>query len=61
MDDAPLLPGELHAAFVVSAEGNATIDTIDASDALVCPLWGVSDIYLYWYSRPPLGMKNLAS
>ena len=35
MCDLPLLPGELHAAFVLTTQGNATIATVDTSTALV--------------------------
>lgn len=36
LDDVPLEPDELHAAFVISTEGNAEIASIDAQVALVC-------------------------
>jgi len=34
-DDIPLLPGELHAAFVLSTVANCQLDSIDPSKALV--------------------------
>ena len=35
VDDIPLRPDELHAAFVLSTVGNCRIESIDASAALV--------------------------
>lgn len=40
-DDLPVLPGELHGAFVLSTHANAKIDNVDASLALAVP--GVVD------------------
>ncbi|KAK3581541.1 hypothetical protein CHS0354_031882 [Potamilus streckersoni] len=37
VNDIPLQPGELHAAFVISTVGNAKIQSIDASAALLLP------------------------
>ncbi|CAG5117383.1 unnamed protein product [Candidula unifasciata] len=37
LDDLPLAPGELCASVVISTEGSATIDTVDASAALAVP------------------------
>ena len=36
LDDTPLIQGELHAAFVVSNQGNARVAAMDPSEALVC-------------------------
>ena len=53
-DNIPDYPGQLFAEFVLSTEGNATIDKIDATDALVsgggghCLSWGHYDVPLKW-------------
>ena len=35
-NDIPAFPGELHAEFVITSKGNAKIQNIDPSKALVC-------------------------
>ncbi|XP_073232045.1 xanthine dehydrogenase/oxidase-like [Porites lutea] len=37
VSDIPAVPGELHAAFVVSKRGNCKISSVDASEALILP------------------------
>ena len=46
VSDIPPRPGQLYAAFVLSTQGNATIDNIDPADALVsCSLF----VQVGWY------------
>ena len=35
MDDIPAYPGQVEAAFVLTTVGNATLESIDATEALV--------------------------
>lgn len=51
--DIPKQEGELHAAFVVSTEGNATIASMDASEALVRTIITFDvpiEIFIYMYT-----------